>query len=229
MDEQKTTRAKNVGDRYFGGMQMMKKWLAVAIGLILLGLVLYELWWYNVIFLPLMWVWAPIPALVGVVMLVAQLTGRVSDSAYDEYMQGRMTQLWSEKSESEAALPDQTVLEYAILGDEVSRKKKGGDRKLRTDCLCRTELFFEPGALRVKLGRVCADGEGSLSGLSLPFERLTASLAKRQSAKLSGLEKTHLLLMADGKEVVSFPVPDNSYDMDALVEKIEHLHRRATA
>lgn len=227
MDGNTNPKTKNVGDRYFDGAKAMKKGIIIAVGLIVLGVALYEFGW--IISLPLTWLWGPFPALVGVVMLVAQLTGRISDSAYDEYMQGRMTQLWSEKSESEGALPEQTVLEYAILGDDVSRKKKGGDKKLRTDCLCRTELFFERDGLRVKLGRVRADGEGRLDSVTLPFDRLTASLAKRQSAQLSGLEKTHLLLMADGKEAVSFPVPENDYDMEKLVEKINHMHKRATA
>ena len=221
---------KNIGYRYFDGGKDFKKWLAVSIALIAVGVILYELWWYGVIWGVFVWLLSPLPILIGVMMLIVQLTGRISDHNYDEYMQGLLTKLWSEKSDSEASLPDQTVTEYSIQGEEIARKKKGKDKKVRTDVLCRTELFFEQGTLRVKQGKVNADGEnGLLQSVTIPCKLLTAAIVTKESDKFADLKKEHMLLSCEGQEDICFPIPSNDYDMEALAERINHERTRARA
>lgn len=220
---EQSKRQKTVGNRYFGGGKNFGLILVAAIALIVIGLVS----WYYLY--GILWLMSPLPILVGIIMLISLFTGRISDQGYHEYMENQLVTLWSNQKETEGALPDHTVIEYEGVGEGVTRSKKGSDNKLRTDVLCRTELFFEPGALRVKQGKAYADGEGSeLHCVTLPISRVTASIEMRKNPQLASFEKNYMLLSVDGSEAVVFPIPSNDYDMEALVEKINHARDRAT-
>ena len=215
---------KTTGNRYFEGGKNSTIVLGISVALILIGAVSFY-FLYGIL-----WLLSPLPILVGVIMLVAQFTGRITDRGYDEYMENQLVTLWSNQVVTEGTLPDHTITEYEGDGAMVTRKKKGKDNKVRTDVLCRTELFFEPGALRVKRGLSYADGsEGSMTSLTMPMSRVTASIESRKNAQLGSLEKSYMLLSAADGETVAFPIPQNDYDMEALMEKINHARDRARA
>ena len=220
---------KTTGNRYFEGGRNFKKELIIAGGLIFVSIVLS--------FIPfgrkfgfMLYLLSSLPGIVGIIMLVSLFTGRITDSGYNEYMENQLVNLWSNQTETEGAVPDHTIIEYECVGEAVTRKKKGSDNKIRTDILCRTELFFEPGALRVKQGFAQADGENArMQTATLPMSKVTASIETRTNAQLDSLTKSYMALSVEGGEPVAFPIPENDYDMEALMEKINHTRDRAAA
>ena len=176
----------------------------------------------GLVFFTVVWGGGPagsVMLIVGIIGLIVSNSGRISDREYDEYMQRRAKALYTEKSVDTSFTPQISINKYDVAGERLT--KKGRDGKIRSDILCTADIGSDKTNITVVLAVVGAnDSDRKLTRFKDSVQNCTAVLDERCNDADNNIKCAYLTVKSDSAGEVCFPVPENDYDIEKLVENI---------
>lgn len=176
----------------------------------------------GLVFFTVVWGGGPagsVMLIVGIIGLIVSNSGRISDREYDEYMQRRAKALYTEKSVDTSFTPQISINKYDVAGERLT--KKGRDGKIRSDILCTADIGSDKTNITVVLAVVGAnDSDGKLTRFKDSVQNCTAVLDERCNDADKNIKCAYLTVRSDSMGEISFPVPDNDYDIEIFVKNV---------
>lgn len=148
--------------------------------------------------------------LLGIVLFFICDAIRIKDGAYDEYMKGLLPAQEEDKSASE---PDFSSV-FVCYADGTPGLSKCSSGVVRTDCICRTSVKADRKLLVVNCDKAFL--QGKTEHLSVSYNLSDITLETEKKDKITYL----IIYSADRTELLRFPVPEQDYEVEQLMQRI---------
>ena len=176
-------------------------------------------WWYGL--LPIWYITGTLGIVAGIAGVILFDCLRVKTDEFDRYVRGRI-----DKARGAGIFePQDTFLAYSVEG--AAGIKLGNDGKVRTDDCCETRPYVDAKVLRIESYRVhvlsedteCFTADFAMPGVTAKLDAGTYNDGKRV------WRKSELTLTAADGRSYRFPVPPNSADVDAFIDRLNRYNQ----
>ncbi|MBQ8508955.1 MAG: hypothetical protein IJ493_03515 [Clostridia bacterium] len=205
---------KNKIMRYYNSSILFE---ILSVVLVVAGVLIY---WYSWE----IWMLGTPMLLIGIVGLVVCNALKVSDSAYEEYFNGKLSDLDSGKREESE--PIYTAGGYWFDGNTYAKQDKNG--QLRSEIYVRAVIYTDKQSLRIERSVVNAAADtAEKSTHIIPLASLNAAVDTMDYNCKGTFKKIAVMTVSGEGGECRFPVKFNDIETDRMVEELNKLKPKA--
>ena len=142
----------------------------------------------------------------------------VKDSEYDAYIRKILLEAREDADNKTGSIaPNYEFISY--MDNDSKKIKLSKNKQIITNCLCRAQIFISQAWLiQIYLTYAFDSGEVQKTSFSFKKEDIRIEIDKRKCISHNDLYILYLTFYQDSKLIGEFPVPENSYDVQAFCD-----------